>query len=367
MDKQHHKVLSYFRFRRIIIPIILGLGVATFLLIRNFDRDAFIGINWVWQSYFFIFMAFLMMVMRDVGYMYRLRVLTDGQISWRRSFDVIMLWEFASAITPSIIGGSAIALYIVNKEGVSMGRTTAIVLVTAFLDELFYILMVPLMIILVGTQHLFTTEGEYVFLNTRFGTQGIFILGYLFILVLTTIIVYGVFINPRGSKLLLLTIFKLPFLRKWRKKAAETGNEIIITSREMKGKPFIFWFKAFAGTFFSWTGRFLVVNFLIMAFVSGGDQFLIFARQLIMWVILLISPTPGGSGVAEFVFSGFLGEFIPAGLTPALGLMWRIISYYPYLFIGAIILPHWLKRVYGKKKESEIQHDNQIDVIDKPV
>ncbi len=367
MDKQHTKVLSYFRFRRILIPIILGLGVATFLFVRSFDREAFTGIHWVWQSYFFIFMALLMMVVRDVGYMYRLRVLTDGQLSWRRSFDVIMLWEFASAITPSIIGGSAIALYIVNKEGVSMGRTTAIVMITAFLDELFYIIMVPVMILIVGTQYLFTTEGEYVFLNTRFGTQGIFVLGYLFILVLTTIIIYGVFINPRGFKLILLSIFKLPFLRKWRNKAAETGNEIIITSREMKGKPFIFWVKAFAGTFFSWTGRFLVVNFLIMAFVSGGDQMLIYARQLVMWVILLISPTPGGSGVAEFVFSGFLGEFIPAGLTPALGLMWRIISYYPYLFIGAIILPAWLKRVYAKKSRKEKEINPSDELQHKPV
>ncbi len=349
MDKQHKKILSYFRFRRIIIPIVLGLGVATVLLIRNFDREAFANVNWAGQTFFFLFMALLMMVLRDLGYMYRIRVLTDGQLSWRRSFDVIMLWEFASAITPSVIGGSAIALYIVNKEGISMGRTTAIVLITAFLDELFYILMVPLVIILVGTQYLFTTGGEYVFLNTRFGTQGIFVLGYGFILVLTTIIIYGVFINPRGFKLLLLTIFKIPFLRRWRAKAAETGNEIIITSREMKGKPMIFWIKAFAGTFVSWSGRFLVVNFLIMAFVSGGDQLLIYARQLVMWVILLISPTPGGSGIAEFVFSGFLGEFIPPGLTAALGLMWRLISYYPYLFIGVIILPHWLRRVYVKK------------------
>ncbi len=349
MDKQQKKIISFFRLRRLILPILLGLGVATYLLIRNFDSAAFKDIDWVWQSYFYLFLAILMMVVRDLGYMYRLRVLTDGQISWRKSFDVIMLWEFSSAITPSIIGGSAIALYIVNKEGVSMGRTTAIVLITAFLDELFYIIMVPLIILMVGTQNLFTTEGEYVFLNTKFGTQGIFILGYIFILTLTLIIIYGVFLNPRGFKMILLTIFRLPILRKWRLKANETGNEIIITSRELKGKPFSFWVRAFGGTFFSWTGRFLVVNFLIMAFASGGDQLLIFARQLIMWVILLISPTPGGSGVAEFVFTGFLGEFIPTGLSAAIGLMWRLISYYPYLFIGVIILPTWLKRVYAKK------------------
>lgn len=354
MDLQQKKILSYFRIRRVIVPVVIGLGVATYLLVRNFDREAFSQITWTTSSYGYIMLSLLFMVIRDVAYMYRLRILTDGQISWRRSFEVIMLWEFASAVTPSIIGGSAVALFIIHKEGVSMGRTTAIVFITAFLDELFYIMMVPIMLIWVGTTDLFTSEGSYVLMNTRFGTQGIFVVGYIFILVLTTIIVYGVFVNPRGFKFLLLTIFRLPFIRRWRQNAAETGNEIIITSREMKDKPFSFWVKAFAGTFFSWTARFWVVNALIMTFaaVSLSDHLLIYGRQLVMWVILLISPTPGGSGVAEFVFSGFLGEFIPAGLTPAMGLMWRIISYYPYLFIGVIVLPGWLKRVYSAKKKA---------------
>lgn len=356
MDKQHRKILDFFHFRRIIIPIVLGLGVASYLLWRNFDATAFREVNWSSQSYFYIALSLLMMVVRDGAYMVRLRVLTDGQLSWRQSFEVIMLWEFASAVTPSIIGGSAIALFIIHREGVSMGRTTAIVLVTALLDELFYILMVPTIMLLVGTQDLFTSGGEYVFLNTRFGTQGVFAIGYLFIVVLTTIILYGVFLNPRGTKYLLLTIFRLPFLRRWRPAAGETGNEIIITSREMKGKPLAFWLKAFGSTAFSWTARYLVVNMLILAFVGQGDQLLILGRQLIMWVILLISPTPGGSGVAEIVFSGFLGEFIPTGFTAAMGLMWRIISYYPYLFIGAIILPTWLKRVYSHKHESATRH-----------
>lgn len=363
MDIQQKKIREFFRVRRIVVPVILGLGVAGFLLFRNFDADAFDQINWTPRSYFYLFMSLLLMVVRTTAYMYRLRVLTDGQLSWRRTFDVIMLWEFASAVTPSVIGGSAVALFILYREGISMGRTTAIVLVTAFLDELFYILMVPILFMLVGHEQLFTSGGEYVMMNTRFGTQGIFVIGYVFILMLTTIIVYGVFINPRGTKWILLNIFRLPILRRWRPKAAETGNEIIITSRELKGKPVSFWLKAFAGTFVSWTARFWVVNMLIMAFVGYGDQLLIYGRQLIMWVILLISPTPGGSGVAEIAFSGFLGDFIPAGLTPAMGLMWRLISYYPFLFIGAIILPAWLKRVYAPRPKTQTAIEQPLKTV----
>ncbi|HCT71060.1 MAG TPA: hypothetical protein DF409_08540 [Bacteroidales bacterium] len=80
---------------------------------------------------------------------------------------------------------------------------------------------------------------------------------------------------------------------------------------------------------------------------------LIYARQLMMWVIMLVSPTPGGSGIAEYFFPVFLREFIkgPAGdLTTLVALSWRLLSYYPYLIIGAIVLPLWLRRVYLGRK-----------------
>lgn len=347
-DKQS-RVLKIFKFKRVIIPVILGLGVVMYLILRDFDAEPFRNIRWTQYSALWLFIALLMMVTRDVAYMYRIRLLTDKELSWRRSFDVIMLWEFASSVTPSIVGGSAAALYIVTKEGIRPGRATAIVMITALLDELFYITMVPIIIIIVGTSQLFASESSYLFINTKLGMQGIFIIGYLFILALTIIISYGVFAQPRGFKWILLRLFKLPFLRKWRYQAAEAGDDIIITSAELRGKPAIFWIRAYLATWFSWTARFWVVNFLILSITPVGQHFLIYARQLVMWVIMLISPTPGSSGVAEFLFSDFLGDFIPLGLTAAVALLWRLVSYYPYIIIGAIVLPNWIRRVFKIK------------------
>jgi uncharacterized protein (TIRG00374 family) len=290
-----------------------------------------------------------MMLIRDLAYMYRIRVLTDKQLTWRKAFDVIMLWEFASAITPSVVGGSGVALFILNKEGINLGRSTAVVMVTALLDELFYLLMVPLVLLMVGVNNLFPVELQKEIFGITFGTKGIFISGYIFILILTSTITYAVFISPVRFKKILFSIFKIRILKKWRLSAVRTSNDLIITSNELKGKPISFWAKAFGSTLFSWTARFWVVNFIILAFASASFQqhMLIYARQLVMWVIMLISPTPGGSGIAEFAFSGFLREFTPTGLSEALALLWRLISYYPYLFIGAIVLPRWIKRVFS--------------------
>jgi len=349
MTEEAHSILKHFHFKKIIIPVIIGMGVAAFLIFQDFDMQVFRDAHWTWVTTFWIFVALLLMAVRHLAYMYRIRLLTDKQLNWKRSYQVIMLWEFASSITPSVVGGSAIALYIVNKEGINMGRTTAVVLITSLLDELFYILMVPIIIILAGYKNVFFRDSGFALFNADMGMFGIFITGYIFIIILQVIIIYGIFINPRGVKWMLIHISKLPFLRKWRNKAAETGDQIITTSKELRGKSLLFWAKAFVATAFSWTARFWVVNAMILGFIAVNDHLLIYGRQLVMWVILLISPTPGGSGVAEYIFTDFLGEFIPLGLSPALALLWRLLSYYPYIILGAIVLPGWIRRVYQIK------------------
>ena len=346
MTEEAHRILKQFNFKKIIIPVAIGIGVAVFLILQHFDMQVFKDTHWTWLTSFWIFVALILMVIRHLAYMYRIRLLTDQQLSWKRSYQVIMLWEFASSITPSIVGGSAVALYIVNKEGISMGRTTAVVLITSLLDELFYIVLVPIIILIVSYDQVFFQDSGFALFNLDLGMFGIFMAGYLFIILLQSIIIYGIFINPRGVKWLLIRICKLPFLRKWRTKAVDTGNQIIATSKELKGKSFLFWAKAFFATVFSWTARFWVVNAMILGFVAVNDHLLIYARQLVMWVILLISPTPGGSGIAEYIFTDFLGKFIPYGLSPVLALLWRLISFYPYIILGAIVLPGWIRRVY---------------------
>ena len=100
MQSDNRKILNAFRPSRIIYPILIGLGAATYLLVKNFDRSSFEKIEWTWVSLFWIFMALMMMVVRDGAYMIRIRALTDNELNWRQSFNVIMLWEFASALAP---------------------------------------------------------------------------------------------------------------------------------------------------------------------------------------------------------------------------------------------------------------------------
>lgn len=312
----------------------------------NFRRISFAeswrSIDWTWYSSLCILLACFMMVVRDAAYMWRIRILTDKELSWRQSFRVIMVWEFASAMTPGVVGGAAVAMFILNREKINMGRSTALVLITALLDELFYILIVPVLILIAGSESLFPVEFTGNFLGMEFGVLEVFWIAFGIIAAITVLLFAGIFIVPQGLRSLLLFFCRLPFLRRLKEKAERTGNDIVIASIELRGKSRSFWLQAFLATGISWTGRFLVINFLIMAFAPMADQFIVFARQLSMWVLLMVSPTPGGSGIAEFAFSGFLAEFVPFGLAGMLAVLWRLISYYPYLLIGAMVIPGWL-------------------------
>ncbi len=356
MASPQRRILNIFAFRRIIIPVIIGFAVIGYLISQDIGRSELNSISLNYQSLLFFIGAVLLIAIRDLAYMYRIRLLTDKALSWRKSFDVIFLWEFASSVTPSVVGGSAFAVFILIKEKLGSGRSAAIVMVTALLDELFYIVMVPLVFMIAGFDRLMVVGSSFHFLGMVFGPMGIFVVGYILISILTILLSYGVIFNPNSFKWLLIRITAMPFLHKFKAGAEKTGNQVIEASNEFRGKSVKFWLRAFGATFFSWTARFWVVNFLIMGFtglIPISENLLIYARQLMMWVIMLVSPTPGGSGIAEYFFPVFLREFIAgkAGdLTTLVAFAWRLITYYPYLIIGAFILPFWLRRVYLGRK-----------------
>jgi len=130
---------------------------------------------------------------------------------------------------------------------------------------------------------------------------------------------------------------------------------VVVTSKELRIKPLSFHIQAIVLTIGAWVTRFICVNFIILALVeidwNWMEQFLIYARSETMYVLTQFTPTPGGSGVMELMFSGFFSDFVSKGIGSIGALLWRLITYYPYLIIGALIIPNWVRRVMKKRKQ----------------
>jgi uncharacterized protein (TIRG00374 family) len=346
--------VSKIKTRNAIYPIVIGLAVVAWMFYRDFDPAVFSSVSFSWNTLFWIFVAFLCMFGRDLGYVIRIRIFSGGQLSWAQAFRVIMLWEFTSAVTPSAVGGTSVALVFIHKEGISIGRSSIMVMLTSFFDELYFVVMFPLMVLAVGQAQLFDLSimSES---TLAMSLITIAVVGYCLKLAWTLILSYGLFINPRGLKWLLIKIFRFRPLRRWYRSINDIGTDIILSSRELKTKGIGFWVKSVLSTFLSWSSRYLVANALILAFFGYSDQILLFARQLVMWIMMLIMPTPGGSGFAEYIFTRYLGDLMPvetalqAAAGTLIALVWRLVTYYPYLIVGAVIFPRWINRHFSHR------------------
>ena len=146
----------------------------------------------------------------------------------------------------------------------------------------------------------------------------------------------------------------MPLIRRFREGLEQIGRDVITTSKELRTKPLSFHFQAILLTVGAWVTRFVAVNFIILALISADwsfmDHFLVYARSETMYVITQFSPTPGGSGVMELVFSGFFADYISKPIGSLAALLWRLITYYPYLIVGALIIPNWIRRVIKNRK-----------------
>ena len=55
--------------------------------------------------------------------------------------------------------------------------------------------------------------------------------------------------------------------------------------------------------------------------------------------------------LGKFGIADQTAEINRAGVAIALALLWRFITYYPYLFIGVFIVPKWINKHFGSKKK----------------
>lgn len=332
---------------KILLPTFIGMGVIAYMFVKEFNFDDLDQISVTGHSVIWICIALCFMLGRDAGFTIRYRYLTEKKLSWRQCIKVTLLAEFGTAITPSSVGGSSMAVLFLSKENIPVGRSTAMVFVTLLLDEMFFVVTFPILLLFIPFDELFSEAGV---VGTSVLT--LFIIAYIVKALLCILLIIGLFFKPQVIRWLIIKTFRLPFLRRWHRGAVKAGDDLIISSREIRGKSFRFWYPLIIATILSWCSRYLVVNALFIAFFPVDNNLLVFARQFVMWVMMVISPTPGASGISEVVFQNYLGEFIPyVGVVPVIALLWRILTYYNYLFVGAIIVPRWVKGAFSKKKK----------------
>ncbi|MCM1067613.1 MAG: flippase-like domain-containing protein [Muribaculaceae bacterium] len=340
---------------RTALPLALGIGVGVWLFNKDVDLDTLRSISFDSRTIAGLLLAALFVIGRDFGLAWRFHTIADGDLTWKRAVRTDIMCAFTSAITPSVVGGSALAIFYLNREGIALGRATTLTLTTLFLDELFFVIFCPLIVLLVPADELFGSFSSEESREMLFGgIKIVFWLVYAGIVIWTAILFAAIIARPDAVRKLLYRLASTRLLRRFAPRIEGMAENMVSTSQWVKGRSRRWWAKVFGSTVLSWFSRYFVVNALFWAFVPAASGLLVFARQCVVWVVLMVSPTPGGSGISEWLFANYYGDLIGnLGIAAVMALIWRMFSYYIYLIVGCSLLPAYFGERAKKKHQQQ--------------
>ncbi len=327
----------------------IGLAVIIGMMVREFDADSLRKIELSPTFFLGVGLAILLFATQNVMLSLRFRHLCRRRITFAQSFRINVLCEFTSAVTPSAVGGSGLAFIYLNREGVTMGRSIFTMFAALLADEAFIAVSSFLLYLLVPSSTLFCmAEGVGVSADTahewiKGGIQVVFLCSTLIVAVWSGILYLLLLHRPQALGWVMKGCCKIPFLCRFRAKVEKFSEEMAMASVEAKQEGFRFWAQLMGYTAMAWLARFAIVVAILIAFQVQGNMLVAWARQWVMWMISILSPTPGGSGLAELMFRLYYSDFLcDASVAILAAMLWRMIFYYPFLVMGALALPKWI-------------------------
>jgi len=240
----------------------------------------------------------------------------------------------AGTVTPGQAGGEPVRVHQLFRKGVSVGDASAVVLMERVLDGLILTLMGLVIIMLTGS------------LWKTFSPSLLILIVIAWIFMLSFIMIPVVALKyPDKVKRLLMNI--IPRFAKIFKLAGIPADRITETAdREIdnffsglahfRGKALWGLLAGFVVTGFFWIAEFLVASVIMMGLNLPPDYLTSFFFQIVIAIIMMIPLTPGSSGITEISTSSLYALIIPTGLIGIFVLLWRAITFYLNILLGAV-------------------------------
>ena len=320
----------------IILSLILSISIIVLILYFTIDAETFEYLSTHQIRYEFFFAAMGINVIYWTLWGARLKILSNAidknvNISLWESTKIVIANLFLANITPSMAGGEPVRIYLLNKDGLSVGGATASVLGERLLDAIFLLLCVPFALFVFG-KHIDTGPLRI----------GLTIAIVLFIL---AVIAFAYALkNPKKTKSFL--IFLSNKLSRFSKKKDSENTIIDRINSEVDNfhdsmvfflsdgkKAFI---KAGILTAIFWITGWMIPPLILMGL--GLEPFIIesCAIQVLLIIIVMMPTTPGSAGITEGSTAALYSVLIGSSLIGVFVLLFRFITYHMGLIAGAI-------------------------------
>lgn len=288
------------------------------------------------MDYKFIIIAIMFWLLSIIlkGYVNYKTVNNKKQISLKEAIKHNVITQFFNGITPFSSGGQPMEIYMLTEHGISGAKATTITIQSFIFYQVALVLYGLLAVTYNAIFHIFPKVPLLGKLT---------LIGFL-INTLVAIALFVITFSPKFTKKVTNIIIKLLVklkIIKDEKKTAEKWNlklEEFHSSAKVLRKRKMLFIEGVIINLISLTCLYIVPLFIVYSLhnytsLNIADTLTSSAYVLIIGAFV---PIPGASGGIEYGFLKFFGNFITGTNLSAILIIWRFITYYLGLIIGAL-------------------------------
>ena len=310
------------------------LVIITILVLYFVLKDDFNGIVETIHNmkliYVLIALGFYLVSVTIKGFVNYLIINTPEKVSKKEAICENFISQFFNGVTPFATGGEPMAVYMLTQQGIPLSKATNY-MVQSFIS--YQVALVTFGVIAVGYNFIFKIFPQVHFL------QKLVMLGF-FINIFVVILLMLSYSKKATQKLCDITIWI-------RKKLNKDPKEDEINKKFEEYHKGLQEMKERNGLFVMGVGLnmvslfclYIVPYYVLKGMGAAQDLSIMNALVSSAYVYLIggFVPIPGASGGIEYGYTQFYGNFIHGSSISASVLVWRALTYYFGVIVGAIL------------------------------
>jgi uncharacterized protein (TIRG00374 family) len=256
----------------------------------------------------------------------RIRLLArslGNRLTLGRALATVLSSEFAGLATPANAGLPATYVFLLNRQGLSVAHSVAVVAVDHFMNLVFFATTVPLAIVLYLTGSGISHPSKIGVLVLGLLCAGVMVLVWLLRHYRSVALVIGRLLH------------RIPRLRPLRFRLARALIQFRHGIRLLLAMGFGKLFLLYLYCLGHWMLRYGILPVLLWYMGKEVPWGYLFVMQGLLLFVGQITFLPGGGGGVEVGFSVMLTPYLDATTTASALLVWRFCTFYWYLLAGA--------------------------------
>lgn len=328
--------------RGLILSLALSLVVMVVLNLRTVTPDT--GKLLLQANPAYLVLALVLIVLTWAAEALRLSLLLklSGRVPpFRRLFQIVLATFFAAGVTPFTSAQGPVQVYLLHREGVALGRATAVFSLRLFLTTLAFTLGVA------GAAVAFPR-----LVTPRFAAPlRVAVPAALVVLVLFA----AALLNARALTAALHHLLtrkqggsrRPAWLERLLLRLTAELEEFAAALERFRGPEALLLSAALLLTVFYWVVDFAVAPLLLLALHRPFDPLRVILLQALLSFLVSVVPLPGGSGVAELGFAQLFRGLVPAAGLGLFVSLWRLLTYHLSVLVGAVSLAVLVREDYS--------------------